>query len=192
MTATTNAKGVNLTVLDTAIATGYSGVPYLTAGEGAGGRLIVIEDAFDMTTAFNVNGSWFRFLRFPSRAKIKKLEISSDGVIDNTSTTATMKLDFGVMFSDGNDGTAPAYKSLVPKNAADGTTVATPVTANMNDVFYSAGSVVNFGAGAQKAIPWTDITYTNAAAGLTTAPTLLTAMQTPVINLFNFASNGQA
>ena len=70
MTATTNAKGVNLTVLDTAIATGYSGVPYLTAGEGAGGRLIVIEDAFDMTTAFNVNGSWFRFLRFPSRAKI--------------------------------------------------------------------------------------------------------------------------
>ena len=103
-----------------------------------------------------------------------------------------MKLDFGVMFSDGNDGTAPAYKSLVPKNAADGTTVATPVTANMNDVFYSAGSVVNFGAGAQKAIPWTDITYTNAAAGLTIAPMLLTAMQTPVINLFNFASNGQA
>lgn len=191
MTATTDAKGTNIGVLNTVPATGYSGMPRLTGGEGAGGRLVSFEDAVAIP-ATNVDaGSWFRLIRVPARLKLKKFEIASDGVIDNTTTTATLKMAFGLMFSDAysvtgfKDGTPMSYDNLVPALAANGTTVATPVTANANDVFAAAFGAGNFGAGAQVAIPWTDLTFKN-IANLTTAPGLLAALQTPLFDLFNF------
>jgi len=187
MSATTNIKSANITVLDTAVATGYAGVPFLTAGEGAPDRVVCQVDKVAWPATNMDAGSWVRLARIPANAVIKKLEIKTDAEIDNTSTTATLKLAVGVMFSDGKDGTPASYASLVPALAADGTTVADPATANANDVFYSTGTDVNLGAAAQTAIPWTDITFQN-IANLTTAPGLAAALQTTLLGLFNFTN----
>lgn len=206
MTALTNIKGVNLTILDAAPATGYVGAPVLSAGEGAPARIKTIEDGVVFPTSGSGNnyaGSTFRFLRFPATAKIKKLEIWSDGIIDNTVTTASMVMSFGVWFSDSlTDGTPAGVRGLVPNVSGLGTTVAAPTTTGMNDLF---GSQAALGT-AQRPLPLTDITFTSTGgagavttgyAGLSNygtpsvsgAPSQLTFQQTPLISLLGFESS---
>jgi hypothetical protein len=207
MTALVNIKGVNLTVLDATPATGYVGVPTLAAGEGAPARVKVIEDGVKFPTSASGNnyaGSTFRFLRFPTTAKIKKLEIWSDGIIDNTATTPVMVFSLGVWFSDSlTDGTPAGVRGLVPNVSGLGTTVAAPTTTGMNDQF---GSVA---VSASPTIPIAlqDVTFTanmpatggvvTGYAGLTNygtptvsgAPSQLTFVETPLINLLGFESS---
>ena len=68
-------KSVNITILDAVPATGYVGTPTLAAGEGAPARLKMIEDACPVGLAATTTASVFKILRFPTTAKIKKLEV---------------------------------------------------------------------------------------------------------------------
>jgi hypothetical protein len=199
MSATITGKAVNLTVLDVAPATGYAGVPTLSAGEGAPARVKMIEDMFAFPSTNMDAGSWFKLLRFPSTAKVKKLRIWTDGIIDNTVTTAVQILSFGVMFSDSTiDGTPTGVRGLVPNASGLGTTVTVPTSTGFNDVF---GTLIAQPT-AQAAILIEDLLTnqspsTKAFAGLTNygtptvsgAPTVLTAMETPLINLLGFQSS---
>lgn len=199
-------KSVNITILDAVPATGYVGTPTLSAGEGAPARLKMIEDACPVGLAATTTASVFKILRFPTTAKIKKLEVWSDLALDITGTTSVLVMSFGVMFSDSTtDGTPAGVRGLVPNVSGLGTTVATPSTAGTNDLFGSVAAR----ATALDPMLVTDITFTSSGgtttttgpttgyAGLTNygtptvsgAPSQLTFTQTPLLNLLGFSSS---
>lgn len=198
-------KSVNITIMDAVPATGYVGVPTLAAGEGAPARLKMIEDSCPVGLTASTTAQVFKILRFPTTAKIKKLEVWSDLALDITGTTSVLVMSFGVMFSDSlTDGTPASVRGLVPNVSGLGTTVAAPSTTGTNDLFGS------FIASPTQllAMPVTDITFTRLGATATTGPTTgyagltnwgvptvsgapsqLQFMQTPLINVLGFSSS---
>jgi hypothetical protein len=129
MTAVLNVYGTALNALSAGPSTsGYLSYPSLTAGEGAGAELTEIEDVLAVTTAWEgAIGNYGRFCRFPSRARIKSMEVLSDVALD-TNATSTLKIDFGIAFSDNFsangifDGVPTQYAGLIPTTTANTTT----------------------------------------------------------------------
>lgn len=128
MTAVLNVLANGVGVLDTSIATGYQGVGYNTAGEGAAARLQVIEDYVNLTTTFlGATHNYARLVRIPSRAKIKRVEIWNDKILD-TNATSTLAFDVGVAFSDYYtqtgmyDGVPASYSGSIPTTAGNAVT----------------------------------------------------------------------
>jgi hypothetical protein len=188
MTAVINLKSANVTAQDAVASTGgYSGYPTLSAGEGAGGQLISVEDSVALpTTFFSATNNYARILRIPTRAKLKRLELLSDAAVDAAATTGATTFTVGLMFSDSTiDGTPSAYQGLVPSTvgllaAAAGTVVASPGTSTYNVIFGTVTPPATTGP-----IPLTDVTFNgNGAAAY--AATNLALVQTPLVALFNF------
>jgi hypothetical protein len=210
MGTTTSGKGVNVTVLDATPATGFVGAPTLAAGEGAPARLKQIEDMVAWPATNMDAGSYVRLCRFPTTAKVKKVELWTDGYIDNNATPA-LTLGVGVVFSDSTiDGTPSNVRGLTPTDTGLGATVATPATTDMNDIF---GNTPVLGGGspaygvAQKAHPVLEmitgvgsLTSTGGVSGYlqldnygiptnSGAPNELVFTQTPLINILGFADS---
>jgi hypothetical protein len=125
-----------------------------TAGEGAASDLKVIDD-FVAVDAVGIadTGSTYTLLRFPTSAKVKRLEVLTDGPIDSNATQQ-LAIDFNIAFSDSKyDGTQTALQAQAPAAAADGTTVV-KTSANRNKLF---GTITL--SGNNKAIDLQEITF---------------------------------
>ena len=185
MTTVTNLLAQNVNILDTVPATGYAGQPLtqLSAGEGGPASVKIIEDVTALTASYSsAINNYARILRFPSNAKVKRLDIFTDAAPDS-STAQTTAIAFGVAFSDATgltfDGTPAAYQGLVPTTANTGVTTTFALNASMNNIF---GTLTL--AGNDKAIPITDITYQGVGA---TYPAI-SILQTPLLELFGFTT----
>ena len=181
MTAVLNTKSTNITLLDT-----LNPFQALTAGEGAPQRLWQIEDQVVLpTTFFSATNNYVRLCRFPTSAKIKKVELRTDVAVDSAATTGAAAFSVGVAFSDSTiDGTPAAYQGLVPSTVGigggtttAGTVVALPSTSGANVVFGTVTAPATTGA-----IPLTDVTFNGTAA---TYGDALAISQTPLLKIFN-------
>ena len=95
----------------------------LTIGEGAPGRLWVIEDSVAIaTTYFAATNDYVRLCRFPSNAIIKKVELFTDlSLVDGGTSSTALVLSVGVIFSDSTiDGTPVAYQNMHPTTVGIG------------------------------------------------------------------------
>ena len=172
----------------------------LTIGEGAPGRLWVIEDQVPIaTTYFGSTNDYVRLCRFPSNAIIKKVELFTDvNLVDGGTSSTALVFSVGVIFSDSTlDGTPVAYQNMHPTTVGigGGTTTAGTVVAiggsSANYIFgtitaitstggfatlagISSGSTVFYGG---------EITFGGTEA---TYGKPLSITQQPLINLFNF------
>ena len=140
-TYTEKAKGTVLTLLNAT-------QPYVaqTAGEGGAANLKVMEDAVvsSATTDFGTAGDSERLLRFPTGAKVKRLEVFSNvSLIDAGTSSTALVIDVAVVFSNsGQDGTPAGYQNLQPTTVGIGggtTTQGTTVA------IYGTSAAVPFG-----------------------------------------------
>ena len=93
-----------------------------TSGEGAPGRMHAATDALATTASAAANGT-YRLCRFPTNAKVKKVQLYTSGI--EAITTQTPTLDINVAFSDSTtDGTPVALQATIPSNKRDNTSVA--------------------------------------------------------------------
>lgn len=180
MTTVTNALGTNVAVLDTT-------QPFtaLTSGEGSRGAVKTVEDVLAMSGAFvSASGNYGRLCRFPANVKIKSVEVTTD-VAPDSSSTQSLAIDFGVVFSDSTiDGTPSAYQGLIPTTVGVG---GGTVTSGTTTTFSSYSSPNKwFGtltlSGNNAKVPLTNITF---SGSLTTYPFLTTTEQ-PAVEIFNF------
>ncbi len=211
-TGVQKSAGSHITDYDAVATTGgYSGYPTLTAGEGGPSPLIQIEDFVAVAqTAFGTAGGFVRLLRFPTRAKVKRLELYVDrSLVDGGTSSSALSLGVGVMFSDNpNDGTPAAYQNLVPTTVGIGggsTTAGTAVLqvgtqgANPNRIFgnilanTSTGAFPNGTMGQNvTAAPTGQAAALYFGGEFTLNGTIatygnpLTITQTPMIEIFNF------
>lgn len=123
-------KSTSITNLDT--------VPIIpnTAGQGASGRRVTIDDTASPTAVgLQSTKSFYRLIRFPTGAIIKSVSIATDKALD--SGTPTLAFDFNVAWSDSTAvGDCPpifqlaslglaATEAVIPTTAKDGVTTTT-------------------------------------------------------------------
>ena len=124
-------------------------VTYPTAGEGAATVLKVVEDVVAVPrTGFATAGNFMRLCRFPTKAKVKKVELFTDlSLIDGGTSSTALVLSVGVIFSDDtNDGTPASLQNLQPTTVgvtANGgsTTAGTAVVANGTSANFIYGTI---------------------------------------------------
>lgn len=193
---TQKASGINTTVYDTS--------PYIapSAGEGAPGYVKTQEDQVAVAqTGFGTAGNFYRFLRFPSTAKIKKLEIFSDlNAIDGGTSSSALTIAVGVIFSDSTtDGTPIPYQNMHPTTvgiAGGAITAGTVVAIGGASANYLFGTItantstgliatanVNFMTSIASVLFGGEVTYGGAIA---TYGEPLAWTQGPLTTLFNF------
>lgn len=188
MTTVTNLLAQNVNILDTIPATGYSGQPMtqLSAGEGGPAVVKIVEDVTALTASYvSASANYARILRFPTNAKVKRLDIYTDAAPDS-STSQALAIEFGVAFSDAPnqappllDGTPPYLTALIPTTANTGATTTFASFSSPNNIF---GTLTL--AGNNAAIAVTDITYQGVGA---TYPAI-SILQTPLLELFGFTT----
>jgi hypothetical protein len=172
MSGTANVKGTNVALLDTT-----NPFAALDAGAGRAARLKVVEDKVNLdATALGGTDTYARLCRVPANAKIKKVEVWSDSVLDSNATS-TLKLRFGMGFSDSEiDGTPAAYRGKNPSASLDGTvTAATTSNALFGDIDKSTTDNTK--------IPVTEITFNGAVV-----TDFLSLMQKGLAKLFAFVT----
>lgn len=181
MVATVNGKSANLAYLDatdlTVAANAVAPMARLTAGEGAPGHLRIAEDIIPLDAAGLADtGSYYRGCRIPSNAKVKRVTVFSDSVLDSNGTSL-LQLTFGVGWSDANDGTPSSFQGKNPAAAKNGTNTA----ATTNNALFGTISKVPT---ANTAIPVTDITFNG---NLATYP-VATVQQQPLEKVFGYVN----
>lgn len=196
MAFTQKAAGTQIAAYDTT-----NPFQQLTIGEGAPGRLWVIEDMVSIaTTTFASTNDFVRLCRFPSNAIIKKVELFTDkSLVDGGSSSSALVLSVGVIFSDSTlDGTPLAYQNQHPTTVGIGggtTTAGTTVAiggSSANYIFgtitalsstgsFSGGTVYNLST-SSTVMYGGEITWGGSEA---TYGTPLAITQQPLINLFN-------
>lgn len=103
----------------------YDASPFapLTSGEGGPGYLRAIEDFVAVgQTDFGTAGNFVRLLRFPTSARLKKLELYTDlSLVDAGTSSSALSLGVGVVFSDSTtDGTPVALQNQMPTTTGIG------------------------------------------------------------------------
>ena len=131
-----------------------------TAGEGRPGFLRMVDDfvavavAILDTTITSHNGSTLRMARFPTQAKVKKVEIATDAALDSNASQS-LAFELGVGFSTAaNDGTPAAYQGLFPSATLTGVAPVAANSASFNAMF---GTITQ--SGSNLAIPRMDVTF---------------------------------
>jgi hypothetical protein len=187
--------GTNLTILDATPATGYAGQPLaqLSAGEGGPAQLKSVEDSVAIAqTGGGTAGHGYRLCRFPTNAKVKKVELFTDvSLVDGGTSSTALTFGVGVVFSDSTiDGTPVAYQNqwpILPTTPGTGTTAGTLATgfptgtAAGNYIFGTVTANTTTGA-----FPQGDITFGAVQAATYSGLTMLNLTQTPLVELFNF------
>ena len=115
----------------------YNTLPFtaLSSGEGAPGVLRMVEDTVAVgRTDFATAGYGVRLCRFPSNARIKRVELFSDlSLVDGGTSSTALVLNVGVIFSNSTiDGTPVPWQNMKPTTVGIGggtTTTGTVVAA---------------------------------------------------------------
>lgn len=196
------ASGTNTTILDAVPATGYAGQPLtqLSSGEGGPAHLKSVEDSVAIArTGGGTAGNFWRLCRFPTWAKVKKVELYTDlSLVDGGTSSTALTFGVGVVFSDStSDGTPVAYQNqwpILPATPGTGSTAGTLAagfpggTAAGNYIFGTVTANTTTGA-----FPQGDTTFAAVLAGTYSGLTMLNLTQTPLVELFNFLDGrGQA
>ena len=188
------ASGTNITLYD------VTTTPFaqLTHAEGAPARKVIIEDQVAVPAiGFATAGNYVKLCRFPTFAKVKKVELFTDlSLIDGGTTGTTLVLNTGVMFSDGlYDGTPVGYRGLAPTTVGIGGSTTTPGTAvaingtSCNYIFgtitavTTTGAMPSSGSAALSQLFGGEITFNGTIA---TYGEPLAIDQNPLIDVFNF------
>ena len=104
--------------------TNADATPYVpnTAGVGAAGRTVIIDDACAVTaTGIGTSASTYKLVRVPTGALVKEVHIATDVLLD--SGTHALAFDLNWIFSDSTiDGTQAALQGLIPTTANTGAT----------------------------------------------------------------------
>jgi hypothetical protein len=142
-----------------------------TAGEGAPGAMKCASDYVTSTT--NVaQYSTYRLCRFPTNAKVKRVNAYTKGV---DTTTAPAGFDVNVAFSDSyTDGTRADYRATIPSSIHDGTSMAYGLgatTTGYSTAYTSSGTGnklfgVSLTCGSAGAAYTRDITFANSTSGV--------------------------
>lgn len=125
-TYTQKESGTNTTLFDA------SPFAALSAGEGAAGVLRQVEDFVAVAqTDFGTAGNFVRFCRFPTNARLKRVQLYTDRtLVDGGGASSALSLGVGVVFSDSKiDGTPVAYQNLMPTTVGIGGGTTTAGTA---------------------------------------------------------------
>ena len=131
--AAENLKSTTVTNLDA------TPVIVATSGEGASASMKKMDDLASPTTNFTIY-STYRLSRFPTTAKVKKVQMYQSG-IDSAATTAAATLDINVAFSDSTvDGTQPALQGTIPSSIKDGTSYAFVNNTGYSTAYSSSGT----------------------------------------------------
>ena len=201
-TYTQIASGTNTTLYDA------SPFAALTAGEGAPGVVRAVEDFVAIPrTGFGTAGNFFRLLRFPSNARIKRLELYTDLLlVDGGTSSSALSVGVGVVFSDSTiDGTPAALQNQMPTTVGIGggtTTAGTSVAVggtSSNRLFGNILANTSTGAfpnGSMGNIPSAAVTGQAAAlyfggeftyhGTIATYGSPVAISQIPLVKLFNF------
>jgi len=138
-----------------------------TAGEGIPGVRRVVSDNVD-PTASTAQYSTYRLARFPTTARVKKVQLYTSGI--EAQTTAHASIDLNVAFSDSTtDGTPVSYIGAIPSNKKNGEAY-TFVSGTGYSTAYSSTGTGNklFGAalsqGTAGAVNSADVTFANTTA----------------------------
>jgi hypothetical protein len=119
----------------------------LTTGEGAPGYVRMVEDTVAVgRTDFATAGYGVRLCRFPTNAKVKRVELFSDtSLVDGGTSSTALILGVGVIFSNSTiDGTPAAYQNLQPTTVGIGggtTTAGTAVAVDGTSANFIFGSL---------------------------------------------------
>ncbi len=156
-----------------------------SAGQGAPGRRILVDDwCITTATGLQSTGSYYKLVRVPTGAIIKRVTIFSDKALDSKTTTPTLGLDFNLAWSDDlNDGTPTFLQGLVPQTGtgATNTTFATYSSPNIIYGSLTVGTAAN-GGGGTAALGPTEIVLN----GSRTNYPLASIMQEPLWQIFNY------
>src|ERR1700676_4111487 len=143
-TYTQKAAGYNIGIFDTLN-------PYVpnTAGEGAPGELNQVEDVVAVArTGAGTSGNFWRLCRFPTKAKVKKVELYVDlasGTVDGGGAFSAIVFSVGVIFSDSTIDNAPVpYQNQQPTTVGIGggtTTAGTTVAIGGTSANYIFGTI---------------------------------------------------
>lgn len=205
-TYTQKASGYNTAIFDVLN-------PFVpnTAGTGAPGALNEVEDVVAIArTGMGTSGNFWRLCRFPTKAKVKRLELYTDistGAIDGGGASSALVFAVGVVFSDSTiDNTPVPYQNQMPTTVGIGggtTTAGTTVAiggTSANAIFGSwtapSGGVFGLqtGGAALAGNLWGleatfggGTTYLNTLIGPSTTlnTTTLALWQVPLISIFN-------
>lgn len=140
-----------------------------TTGEGAAGYLKAMSDVIAPTSAI-AQYATYRLARFPTNAKVKKVNMYTSGLAAQTTETAT--LDVNVAFSDSyTDGTPLQLRATIPSNKHDGTSIAYMGTTGYATSYTNSGTGNKlFGAaitqGIKGVVSNQDITFLNTTASV--------------------------
>lgn len=177
---TVTSNSVNITTLDT------QPLQQLTAGEGKPGGLQFADDYIHVTTAMLALGQSWRLCRFPTTAKIKRVMVGADAIMD-TNVASTLALDLNIIFSDSTvDGTPASLQAGIPTSANTGAVTTVSAYSSPNKLFgtltvsnnaFSPPKVQSF-------IQLVDVTF--GAGSILYNSLVLT--ETPLWNLFGFTN----
>lgn len=104
------------------------------AGQGAGGRLVSVDD-FCATTAAGLqsSGSYYKLIRVPTFAVVKQVVIASDTGLN---LNGALALDLNWIFSDSTiDGTPTFLQGLIPTSANTGGTTTIASYSSPNKIY---------------------------------------------------------
>ena len=165
-----NLKSQAVTNLDT--------VPIIinTAGQGASGRWVVLDDYVSPTSGgLGSISSTYRLCRFPTGAVPKQMWLFESTELD-THSLDTLVFDINIAFSDStDDGTPTAVQGNIPTTANTGTWTTVSSYSSPNKFFGSVTPVWN-------AVYYNDITFNGSQ---TTYP-MATAFTQPLWQTFGF------
>lgn len=180
---TVNTSSGNIVALDT--------IPLLqlTAGEGREGDNLTQDDYIHLTTGMLAAGQGWRMCRIPTSAKVKRVTLVIDAILD-TSSTQALSFDINVAFSDAtNDGTQANLQGQIPTTANTGAVTTTATYASPNKLFgtftlsgndLQAPPLIN---GFYQPL---DVTFGSTAGGILYNSQLVT--ETPLWELFGFTN----
>jgi hypothetical protein len=148
-----------------------------SAGQGAGGRYVVVDDVCSATAVgLGTSASTYKLVRIPTGAIVKSVVIATDVALDTG--THALAFDANLIFSDSTiDGTPTALQNLIPTTANTGATTTIAAYSSPNKIF---GSVNN--TSASVVYGPTDIVF----AGSRTNYPMVNLTQQPLWQTFGF------
>ena len=159
----------------------------LTAGEGKEGDDLTQDDYIHLTTGMLAANQGWRMCRIPTSAKIKRVTIVTDAILD-TSSSQGLAFDINVAFSDSTqDGTQASLQGQIPTTANTGATTSPATYASPNKLFGTvtlSGNDLNFPPLVNGKLQPLDVTF--GGGSLLYNSQLIT--ETPLWQLFGFVN----
>lgn len=177
--ATDAVKSTSLTNLDA------TPIQVMPPAQGGISRWSIVDDyATTTVTGLQSTGSYYKLVRIPSGAIVKRVTVWSDKALDAKASAPTLGLDFNIVFSDSTDDGTPSFlQGGVPQTGTGATTTTLATYSSPNILFGTlVTSTAAGGGGNTAALGPTELLMN----GSRTNYPLTSLVNEPLWQLFNY------